>query len=78
VQSSSQIVTTKKTNTQFFHSPDAVPVAQPTVSRALMGTQVKKRLRASDIITPLTRVAFFTTAQKGMGLAADPCSSGDS
>jgi len=36
VQSSSQIITTKwhqQTNIQFFYRPDALPVAQPTVSK---------------------------------------------
>jgi len=33
VQSSSQVITTNKTNNQFFYRPDALPVAQPTVSK---------------------------------------------
>jgi len=35
VQSSSQIVTTNKPTSSFFYRLDALPVAQPTVSRAL-------------------------------------------
>jgi len=33
VQSSSQIITTNKPLSSFFHRPDALPVAQPTVSK---------------------------------------------
>jgi len=33
VQSSSQIITTNKPTPSFFHRPDALPVAQPTVSK---------------------------------------------
>jgi len=33
VQSSSQNVTNQQTNTQFLYRPDALPVAQPTVSK---------------------------------------------
>jgi len=33
VQSSSQIITTNKPTSSFFYRPDALPVAQPTVSK---------------------------------------------
>jgi len=33
VQSCGQIITTNKLNIQFFYRPDALPVAQPTVSK---------------------------------------------
>jgi len=33
VQNSSQIITTNKPTPSFFYRPDALPVAQPTVSK---------------------------------------------
>jgi len=33
VQSSSQIITTNKPTSSFFYRPDALPVAQPTMSK---------------------------------------------
>jgi len=37
MQSPSQIITTNKPKSSFFYRPDALPVTQPTVVKALKG-----------------------------------------
>jgi len=47
VQSSSQIITTNKPTPSLFYRPDALPVAQPTVSKSCIFQIVSKSILAA-------------------------------